>query len=57
MSTQWNVGAEAAVVGLRYESLPFVMQALGVKSKDRRELLAALRVMEKEALAMFNQRS
>lgn len=57
MSTQWNVGAESVVIGLRYEALPFVMQALGVKAKNRKELLAELRVMEKEALEMFNQRS
>ena len=55
MSTQWNVGNNA-VIGLRYESLPVVMDILGVKKKARAGLLEALRIMEQEALQIFNEK-
>ena len=42
-------------VGLRYEALPLVMQAAGVKKKARAELFEALRIMEDEALKVFRE--
>lgn len=54
MSTQWNVITGRAI-GLRYESLPWVLQAGGVNKKEHAQLLQDLRVMEQAALKIFNK--
>jgi hypothetical protein len=56
MSTQWSVGAQGVVLGMRYEALGLVFEALGVKKKDYREALDALQVMEQEVLQIFNRK-
>jgi hypothetical protein len=53
MDTQWNAGAHA-VIGLRYESFPFVMDVMGIKKKARAGMLQSLRIMEQEALQVLN---
>jgi hypothetical protein len=55
MDTQWNVG-QNAVIGLRYEALPVVMDVMGVKKKARAGMLQSLRIMEQEALQVLNQK-
>jgi hypothetical protein len=52
MLTQWNVGG-AGVVGLRYESLPLLLDLRAVPAADRPDLVAGLRVMERAALEHF----
>lgn len=56
MSTQWNVG-QHAVVGMRYEALPVVMDVMRIKKKQRAGLLESLRIMEQEALQVFNKKN
>jgi len=55
MGTQWNV-VPGGYVGLKYEALTFVCEALGIKDKARAELLDSLRIMENEALKVINAR-
>ena len=55
MTTQWNIGS-SAVIGLRYEALPVVMDILDVEKKARAGLLESLRIMEQEALLVFNEK-
>lgn len=55
MQTQWALGGMGGVVGLRYESLPAMLDLLGIKKPARREVLAALRVMESAALKVLNE--
>ena len=52
LGTQWNVGP-AGAVGLRYEVLPAIWGLCGVPRADRPDVFAALRIMEREALATF----
>lgn len=40
--------------GLKYESIPIVFDEFGVTKKQRAEVMGALRVMEQEALQVFN---
>lgn len=54
METQWNIGPKR-VVGLKYESIPWVLQAGGVDQKEHARILRDLRVMEQEALLIFNR--
>lgn len=54
MGTQWNVGM-GGPVGLRYESLPVVLDLLGIEAGARRALFPALRVMEHAALEEFSR--
>lgn len=55
MGTQWQVGAEGSVIGMRYEALPFVFEMVGIKPKERNAVWSSLRVMEQESLAYFNK--
>ncbi|MBK7954576.1 MAG: DUF1799 domain-containing protein [Candidatus Accumulibacter sp.] len=55
MQTQWALGGMGGVVGLRYESLPAMLDLLGTKKPARREVFAALRVMESAALKVLNE--
>lgn len=52
LGTQWNVGA-GGVIGLRYEAIPVVLEAFGIKKKERAGMLSALRIMEDEALGVL----
>jgi hypothetical protein len=55
--TQWSFLAGAArpvVTGLRYESLPVVLDALAVPAEQRRDVLYGVKVMERCAMAEIN---
>lgn len=54
LATQWNVGPSKAI-GLRYEAIPVVLQMGGVSNKEHAQILQDLRVMEREALQLFNK--
>lgn len=54
MRTQWNI-IPGRVVGLKYESITTVLDELAVAKKMRAEVIAALRIMELEALEIFNR--
>lgn len=54
MGTQWRMGPRGPI-GLDYAALPAVLTLLRIKPKARRELFAALRVMEREALAAMSE--
>jgi hypothetical protein len=53
MGTQWNVGM-SGVIGLRYESLPVVIDLCRVPADDRARVFAGLRTMEHAALDEMN---
>lgn len=55
LGTQWHMNEKAVVRGLRYEVIPGVLDMLGVKRKGRADIFWALRVMEAEALTIFNR--
>lgn len=40
--------------GLKYESVPVVLEEFGIGKKQRGEVMGALRIMEHEALQVFN---
>lgn len=52
--TQWRHG-DHGVIGLRYESLPFLMECHKVKKKDRAEMLNDLKTCERTALAEWSK--
>lgn len=56
MTTQWRVGMGGAT-GLDYAVLPTVMDIVGIRKKARRDVFAAVREMENEALAIFAERN
>ncbi|MCM8599909.1 MAG: DUF1799 domain-containing protein [Candidatus Accumulibacter sp.] len=56
LQTQWAVGGMGGVIGLRYEALPAVLDLLQIKKRRRRDLFAALRVLEAETLRELSQR-
>lgn len=56
LETQWNVGSKS-VIGLRYEAIPGVLKEFGIKKKQRAEMRQCLRVMEKSALQLFNEKN
>lgn len=53
METQWT-RSRGRVTGLKYEAIPMVLDEFGIKKKMRAEVIAALRIMEREALEIFN---
>lgn len=53
--TQWVVGP-ASVVGLRYESLPMLRDALGIPQEDWPAVLADLQVLERESLRLWREK-
>lgn len=55
LGTQWMLAPTRGVVGLRYEALPAVWEALRIRRKARRRVFADLRVMEAAALTMLNE--
>lgn len=56
MRTQWRPGFSGAV-GLVYEALPVVYRACGVARRDQPDVFAALRVMERETLAVWREQA
>lgn len=55
--TQWNVAVGlggVAYIGLRYESLPMVLEMLGVPVAERFDVLWGLQVMERVAARELN---
>lgn len=50
VSTQWRRGPSGAVTGLDYAGVESLMRVQGLRGETRRELFAALRVMERETL-------
>lgn len=54
MQTQWNIGP-AGAIGLRYESLPWLMDLRGITAADRPGLMAGLATMERGALEVFRR--
>jgi hypothetical protein len=55
MQTQWQVNGEGEPMGMRYESLAPVFQAMGIKKGARRRAFQDLRVMEVEALVALSE--
>jgi hypothetical protein len=53
--TQWNV-TMGAVIGLRYEAMPFLFQVHRVSAELQAETFGALRVLENEAVKQLNTR-
>lgn len=56
LETQWNVGPRS-IIGMRYESIPGALEEFGIKKKGRAEIRQCLRVMEQEALKVFNSKN
>lgn len=57
MLTQLSTNFSGAVLGLRYESLPFVLDTLKVPTTDRAETFDALQIMERHMVRLLAQRS
>lgn len=58
LQTQWHFAAGADRIlrtGLVYASIPFVLDELRVPKPKRQALIADLRVMERAALAVYNE--
>lgn len=55
MLTQWHWNWQRRT-GLQYAALPVVMQQLGLRRRQRRELLPLLQVLEDEALAWWREK-
>lgn len=55
MVTQWQV-AYGGYVGLRYEALQVVFEAIGIEPKKRAEVFSSLRILESEALSAINEK-
>lgn len=54
LTTQISVGPMGGVLGLRYEAIPIVLRLLRVQRGDWPELFDQLRVMESEAMQIWN---
>lgn len=55
MMSQLNVG-RAGVIGMRYEALPFVLDAMQVGAADRLDVFDALREIEAGTVRAMNER-
>lgn len=55
LQTQWRTGP-AGAVGLDYAVLPLVEQRIGVQRSKRRDVFAALQVLEGEVLTAWRER-
>lgn len=55
MMSQLNVGM-SGVVGMRYEALPVVLDAMQVPAADRLDVLDSLREIEAEAVRRLRDR-
>ena len=56
LGTQWSVAPNGRLVGLRYESVPYVMRLCGVLAADRRLVFEDLRVMENAVINLINSK-
>lgn len=54
MLTQWAVSM-GGVVGLRYESLPIILEVCEVTQSERGEVIDCLQVMERHAVTLMNK--
>lgn len=52
--TQWHVAPNGMRIGLRYEVLPTVLDAMRVPRAQRTEVFASLQDMEREALRLWS---
>lgn len=52
MGSQWNRDFNGNRIGLKYETLPTVMDFLGIQHAVRQEMFLELRTMEREVLIM-----
>lgn len=55
LATQWRVGMNGAT-GLDYSAVPVVMDLHGIKPEARRECFEDVRVMERAALGVMNEK-
>lgn len=51
--SQWNIGP-GGVVGLRYEAMPVLMEAHGILTDARRDMIRDLKNMEYGAIEVMN---
>lgn len=56
MQTQWATAGMGGLLGLRYESLPFVLEMQGVSREQWPEATAAVQVLERETVALSRKR-
>lgn len=56
MTTQLIVGGMGGVVGLRYESIPLVLDLCGIPAKDRPETFECLQIMERHMVNQLNDK-
>ena len=56
LATQWRVGVSGPT-GLDYTAIAAVMELQDIAPEDRRERFDELRVMEREALDVFSEKS
>lgn len=55
MGSQLNIGMGGAI-GMRYESLPVVMDVMQIRLDDRLDVFDGLRVVEGEIVRLLNTR-
>ena len=55
LTTQINVGPMGGVLGLRYEAIPVVLRLLAVPREEWPDLFERIRVMESEAMQIWNE--
>ena len=55
LTTQINVGPMGGVLGLRYEAIPVVLRLLAVPREEWPYLFERIRVMESEAMQIWNE--
>ena len=56
MLTQLNVAPSGSVIGMRYESLPFVMRMCEVKRADMPDVMDCLQLMERHMAKLLNKK-
>lgn len=55
LGTQWNVGMNGPT-GLNHAAIPVWMDVMGVRQKQRLEVMRAIGIMEREALKQMSKR-
>lgn len=56
MLTQLSTSMSGAVLGLRYESLPIVLDLLQIPAQDRPEIFDALQIMERHMVRLLQRK-
>jgi hypothetical protein len=56
MLTQLSTSFSGAVLGLRYEALPVVLDIMQVPSSERVDMFDALQIMERQMVRLLSQR-